>query len=71
MINRRSFFRFIASAVSAVALAPEIAFKRSLPLSSAKLIPIWVQTSRIACCYSDDYIKALQSLIAARAVRFP
>jgi len=49
MNSRRSFFKTLASVVAAVAIAPEIAFRRKLELPEAKPISgdLWI-------CYTYD-----------------
>lgn len=63
-MKRRSFFKSLMGAVAAVAIAPEIAFRRKLTLPAVEapvfMTTYWMETTRHSACYTDEYIAAIQ-----------
>lgn len=64
MVNRRSFFQKIATAVAVLALAPQIAFRQKLALPEAPLGDFWLGHDLIARVTSEAYREWQQQLIA-------
>lgn len=56
LMDRRSFFK----AVGSIALAMQIGLPRMEPRK--ELVLYWMQTTRKAKCYSDEYLDALRSI---------
>jgi hypothetical protein len=55
-MNRRGFFKRVATAVAIIALAPEIAFNRKLMVTPDP--EFWSVTSRVVSYTDDKYLAA-------------
>ena len=56
-MNRRGFFTRISAAVALVALAPSLAFRRTI--EKPKVVTFWLQTECHSRCVDEEFMKAL------------